>query len=285
MQAESSAGGVKVAVLTLLAMLAFAGNSVLNRAALADEAIDWAAFTSVRLVSGALMLALLLGLRHGRGVLPRISNGMSVVALFGYAALFSLAYLDLTAATGALILFACVQISMQAIGLASGHKVRGLQWAGLIVAFAGLVWLLLPGLAAPPLWPSVLMAGAGLAWGIYSWLGRSAQNPSLATARNFIGTVPLAFALLFLVEEIPGSYGLMLAITSGVITSALGYVIWYAVLPHLSVVTAGVVQLSVPAIAALGGILFLSEAISLRLFVATVLIFAGIALTLRAKAK
>ncbi|WP_164118137.1 DMT family transporter [Sphingorhabdus sp. Alg239-R122] len=273
----------RVAILTLLAMLAFAGNSILNRAALAVGSIDWATFTSVRLLSGACVLALLLGWRLGGAIIPRAADMKSALALFSYAAFFSLAYLELTAATGALILFACVQISMQAIAVALGHKVNALQWSGLVVAFAGLVWLLLPGLAAPPILPSLLMAAAGVSWGAYSWFGRGADHPVRATARNFIGTVPLALMILLWADGSPQPVGIMLAIASGVITSALGYVIWYAALPYLNAPVAGTVQLSVPAIAALGGVLFLSETISVRLLAATILILAGIALTLRTR--
>ena len=266
-------------------MLAFAGNSVLSRAALADEAAGWASFTAVRLLSGAVMLAVLLGRRHGRKIVPGIAEVPAVLALFAYAMLFSLAYVQLTAATGALILFACVQITMQAMGVIRGHRPTPWQWGGVIVAFAGLCWLLLPGLAAPPLLGSAVMGGAGIAWGLYSWLGRSAATPALATARNFVGTLPLAGIVMLLWAHEASGCSLLLAVASGAITSALGYVIWYAVLPRLSVVTAGAVQLSVPAIAALGGVVFLSEIISARLAVATVLIFAGIALTLKARAR
>ena len=275
----------KTAFLTLLAMLAFAGNSVLSRAALANGEMDWASFTAIRLVSGAIMLALLLGYRHRAAIIPRKSDMGGIFTLFGYAVLFSLAYVDLTAATGALVLFASVQITIQTVGLFKGDRPSVLQWAGMALAFAGLGWLLMPGLSAPPLFASFIMAGAGISWGLYSWFGRGAKSASVATARNFIGAAPLALLLVFWIPEVPGSKGILLAVTSGAITSALGYVIWYVILPRLSVITSGVVQLSVPAIAALGGVLFLSESISLRLVVATSLIFLGIALTLRAKTK
>ena len=266
-------------------MLAFAGNSLLNRAALADGAADWAAFTVIRLVSGAFMLALLLAYRHRAAIFPQKSDTGGILTLLGYAALFSWSYIDLTAATGALVLFASVQITMQTVGLIKGDRPEAVQWAGMALAFAGLVWLLLPGLTSPPLLASIAMAGAGISWGLYSWIGRGAKNASLSTARNFIGAAPLALILLLWVPDMPSGQGTVLAILSGAITSALGYVIWYAVLPRLNVITSGVVQLSVPAIAALGGIAFLSEDISTRLIIATVLIFAGIGLTLRAKVR
>lgn len=275
----------KTALLTLLAVLAFAGNSVLNRAALADEATGWASFTAIRLASGAVMLAVLLGRRYGRDIVPAARDLPAILALFGYTMFFSLAYVQLTAATGALILFACVQITMLAIGTVRGHRPTPWQWSGVIVAFAGLCWLLLPGLASPPLLGSAAMGGAGIAWGLYSWLGRSAANPALATARNFIGTLPLAGMLMLFLAHGASGRNLLLAVASGAITSALGYVIWYAVLPRLSVVTAGAVQLSVPALAALGAVIFLSETVSARLVVATVLIFAGIVLTLKVRAR
>ncbi len=275
----------KTALLALCAVMAFAGNSLLSRAALVDGGIDWASFTAVRLISGAVMLALLLGMRHGNAIWPKRASLGGIASLFAYGALFTLAYVNLTTATGALILFSTVQITMQAIALLRGDRPGMLQWCGMVLALAGLVWLLLPGLAAPPLIPSTIMAAAGISWGIYSWVGRSAGDAALSTARNFIGAAALALLLLFWVPAWPNGQGIALALVSGMVTSALGYIVWYALLPRIGVVTAGAVQLSVPAIAAMGGVLFLSEVISARLVSATILIFAGIALTLKAKVK
>lgn len=272
---------LRTALMLILALIAFAGNSLLNRAALADGAIDWASFTIIRLVSGALMLTLLLGFRHGRAIWPRRDSWSMALALFVYAAAFSLAYVQLSAGTGALILFALVQITMQAIAIAKGTRPTALQWAGLALAFAGLVYLLLPGVTAPPLGATLIMALSGVAWGAYSWLGRSVDDARLATARNFLGAVPLALLLLPFVMESgqPDAAGLWLAITSGALTSAVGYMIWYAVLPRISVTMAATAQLSVPAIAAFGGIILLDEALTMRLALGSIVIIAGIALT------
>ncbi|WOE74647.1 DMT family transporter [Alterisphingorhabdus coralli] len=273
---------LRITALLLLALLAFAGNSLLNRAALADGAIDWASFTIVRLVSGALMLTLLLGFRHGRNIWPRADSWPMALALSVYAAAFSLAYVQLSAGTGALILFALVQITMQGIGIVKGVRPNVVQWAGLALAFAGLLYLLLPGVTAPPLGATLMMALSGAAWGSYSWLGRSVDDPRLATARNFLGAVPLALLLLPFVGN-AGTlepYGFWLAIASGAVTSALGYILWYAVLPRISVTLAATAQLSVPAIAALGGVLLLGEGLDLRLIAGSLAIIGGIALTI-----
>ncbi|MEM1132758.1 MAG: DMT family transporter [Pseudomonadota bacterium] len=273
---------LRTTALLLLALIAFAGNSLLNRAALADGAIDWASFTVIRLVSGALMLTLLLGFRQGRAIWPKRDSWLMALALFVYAAAFSLAYVQLSAGTGALILFALVQITMQGISIAKGTRPSALQWGGLALAFAGLVYLLLPGVTAPPLGATLMMALSGVAWGVYSWLGRSVDDARLATARNFLGSVPLALLLLpFVIGNPPPELsGLWLAVASGALTSALGYIIWYAVLPRISVTLAATAQLSVPAIAAFGGVVLLSEVFGLRLLLGSLAIIGGIALTL-----
>lgn len=262
-------------------MMAFAGNSLLCRVALKHTSIDAADFTAIRLVSGALMLWLLTiskrDERAGHG------NWLSAIALFVYAAGFSFAYLSLSAATGALLLFGAVQATMIGQGIARGERLHGIALAGMLLALAGMVWLLLPGLAAPPLSGSLLMLGAGVAWGVYSLRGRSGGAPLKVTAGNFRRAVPLALALclLNLDHKNLDPAGLIYAIASGALTSGVGYAIWYSVLPALKATQAATIQLSVPVLAAAGGIVFLGEAITLRLAIASVAILGGIAMMIR----
>lgn len=277
--------GLRTFGLAALAMLAFAGNSLLNRAALAGRLIDPAVFTAIRLCSGAAMLALIMAMNGGGAIWPERGRwGVALggaAALIAYAAAFSFAYARLDAVSGALILFACVQLTMQGVSLARGERPGGAQVAGLILAMGGLAWLLVPGASPPPLASAVLMAAAGASWGIYSLIGRGSSAPVLNTARAFILSVPVAILLgLFASPALPTAAGVGLAVASGAITSALGYVIWYAVLPRLSVIAAGAWQLIVPSLAAIGGVLLLGEPLPMRLVGATVAIMAGIALTL-----
>lgn len=273
--------GPRVIVLTLLAMLAFAGNSLLTRAAFHLTSIDAASFTSIRLLSGALALWLVVALRRpgagaGRG------NWLSALALFAYAAGFSYAYLGLTAATGALLLFGTVQVTMIGYGLMVGDRLGRLQWLGFMLAFAGLVGLLMPGLAAPSVPHSTLMLVAGVAWGAYSLRGKGRGDPTRVTTGNF--TRALAFtlplSLLMLDRARLDMSGVGYAIASGALTSGLGYAIWYMALPGLRAATAATVQLSVPVLTALGGILLLGEALSLRLVLAGSAVLGGIALVI-----
>lgn len=278
---------IRLLALLILALMAFAGNSLLNRAALAGVgAIDWASFTSIRIISGALFLYLLMTAKHGmRTALPIRTDLISAAALFLYAAAFSYAYISLGAGLGALLLFASVQITLQAIAISKGIIPSWLQILGLLFAFAGLLIFLAPvlnfeGNASASL-AYVMMIIAGIAWGIYSWLGRSATDAALSTARNFVGAAPLGLLLIpFIMPDSITPYGAILAIISGVITSGLGYVIWYAVLPKISVSLAATAQLSVPAIATIGGILFLDEAITKVFLLGSALIFTGIGLTI-----
>jgi len=274
------AGAVRAGALTALAMGAFAGNSLLCRLALRDTPIDAATFTAVRLVGGAAMLwclaRLLAAGRDGRGSWP------SALALFAYAAGFSYAYVSLPAATGALLLFGAVQATMIGAGLWRGERLRALQWGGLALAGAGLVGLLLPGLAAPPAGGALLMTGAGIAWGVYSLRGRGTGDPTRVTAGNFLRAAPLGIVLsLALAPGVrPDPAGLGYALASGALASGLGYAIWYAALPALKSTSAAVVQLSVPVITALAAALFLGEALSARLLLATPAILGGIALVI-----
>ena len=274
---------VRIIVLTTLAMLAFAGNSLLCRLALQDTSIDAASFTSIRLVSGAMVLWLIVALR--RNLPAGKGNWPSALALFAYAAGFSFAYISLPAATGALLLFGAVQATMIGFGLWTGERLQLAQWLGLLLALAGLVGLLLPGLSAPPLAGSLLMLGAGVAWGIYSLRGKGAGDPTRVTSGNFLRTIPLALvmSLLLLDQAVFDSAGFWYAVASGALASGMGYAIWYRVLPALKATNAATLQLSVPVIAAVGGVLLLGEPITPRLLLASVAILGGIALVILAK--
>ena len=271
----------RIIALTSLAMIAFAGNSLICRAALNHTRIDAASFTTVRLISGALMLGLIVSMR--RGTPTGRGNWLSAFALFAYAAGFSFAYVSLPAATGALLLFGAVQATMIGYGVWAGERLLKLQLVGLMLAFAGIVVLLLPGLAAPPLSGSVLMLGAGVAWGVYSLRGKGAGDPTRVTAGNFLRAVPIAAALsvLMLNGISLDTAGFWYAVSSGALASGIGYAIWYTALPALKATHAATVQLSVPVIAALGGIVFLGEPITPRLLLASAAILGGIALVIQ----
>ncbi len=273
----------RVIALTSLAMIAFAGNSLLCRVALKDTSIDAASFTAIRLSSGAAMLWLVV--RMSRGTITGRGNWPSAFALFFYAAGFSFAYLSLPAATGALLLFGAVQATMIGHGIWAGERLRRLQLVGLVFALGGLVGLLLPGLSAPPLYGSILMLGAGVAWGVYSLRGKGAGDPTRVTAGNFLRAVPIAAVLSVMTYDgaTMDSAGLWYAVSSGALASGIGYAIWYTALPALKATNAATVQLSVPVIAALGGIVFLDETVTLRLVLASVAILGGIALVILEK--
>jgi drug/metabolite transporter (DMT)-like permease len=268
-------------LMTAVSMLAFAANSLLCRLALRQELIDPASFATVRVISGAAILGLvtLPGRRaHGR---PS-TDWRSVIMLFSYMTFFSFAYVSLDAGTGALILFGAVQLTMFIVALRDGEQFPLLSWAGLTIAILGLVYLVSPGLMAPDPLGAILMAIAGIAWGVYSLLGRSVVDPLQATANNFIHSVPLVIivSLLFMGHFHSSLSGLVLAIASGAIASGLGYAIWYAALRGLTATRAATVQLSVPVIAAFGGIILLSEPITLRLLLASVATLGGVAIVL-----
>lgn len=268
----------RLLLLTALALIAFAGNSLLCRAALAHAHIDAASFTTLRLLSGSVVLWSLVALR--RGARSGTGNWPSALALFAYAAGFSFSYVHLTTATGALILFGAVQTTMIGHGLWVGERLRAPQVLGLALACAGLVGLLLPGLLAPPLFGAALMLGAGVAWGVYSLRGKSAGDPLQVTAGNFIRAAPMAavLGLAYLGEASIDFAGVGYALASGALASGLGYAIWYTALPFLKSTTAATVQLGVPVIAAIGGMFFLQEPVTLRLLSASVAILGGIAL-------
>jgi drug/metabolite transporter (DMT)-like permease len=271
---------LRILALTTLTMLAFAGNSLLCRVALKHTSIDPASFTSIRLASGAVVLALIVRARSSG---PAGSGTwLSALALFAYAAAFSFAYVGLPAGTGALLLFGAVQATMIGHGLAKGERLHSVQVTGLALAFAGLVLLVMPGLAAPPLHSALLMMTAGAAWGWHSLRGRGRGDPTIVTAGNFIRAVPLALGLSLVMHAHVAldATGVACAVLSGAVASGLGYSVWYAVLPALNATSAATVQLSVPVIAALGGIVLLGEPLTLRFVVASAATLGGIALVI-----
>jgi len=272
----------RMLVLTSLAMVAFAGNSLLCRLALKDAQIDAASFTSIRIISGALVLWVIARVRRGTSAATGSGDWWSALALFAYAAGFSYAYVDLPAAIGALLLFGAVQVTMIGYGLSTGERLVLRQSTGLVLAFGGLMGLLLPGLSAPPPGGAALMLGAGIAWGIYSIRGKAAGDATCTTAGNFLRAAPLAVGLnlAILPASQPATLGIACAVASGAITSGIGYAIWYSAIRGLRATHAATVQLSVPVIAAAGGIVFLGEAISVRLVIASVVILGGVALVL-----
>jgi drug/metabolite transporter (DMT)-like permease len=274
---------LRIFLLTTLTMIAFAGNSLLCRAALKETAIDAASFTTVRLISGAMMLWLIV--RISRRTLSGSGNWLSAFALFVYAAFLSYAYAGLTTAMGALLLFGAVQATMIGHGIWAGERLLKLQLLGLVIALAGLVGLLLPGLTAPPVFSSILMLASGVAWGIYSLRGKGAGDPTRVTAGNFLRSVPISVALSVLMVDRTSmdSAGFWYAVASGALTSGIGYSIWYTVLSSLKAAKAATVQLSVPVIAALGGTIFLGEPPTLRLVLSSVAILGGIALVILEK--
>jgi len=269
---------MRIIALTVIAMIAFAANSVLARLAFATAGAEPLSYTGIRLAAGAATLAVLLALRR-RNV--RLGGSWSgVAALFGYAILFSIAYILLGAGTGALILFASVQIGMLGWAVYRGDRPGLIEWLGFVVAFGGLVYLLSPGVVAPNPLGALLMLVAGLCWAAYTLIGRASTSPLDDTAGNFMRSSPLAVVMV-----VAGAltYGVSLAaviyaIVSGALASGLGYAVWYTALPSLSRTRAAIVQLTVPAIAGAGGVLFIGEALSPRLVIATIAIIGGVAL-------
>lgn len=277
-------GRRRAVLLTSVALVAFAANSILCRMALGGARMDPAGFTAVRLGSGAATLWLLLAVRSGG--LPRLEgHWASAAALFTYAGAFSLAYVSLDAGTGALILFGAVQLTMLLAGLRAGERPRPAEWLGLGLALAGLVVLVRPGISAPAPVGAALMAAAGIAWGVYSLRGRGSREPLRNTAGNFLMAAPVAVLLVPFAGG-AGDWtasGVALAVASGALASGVGYAVWYAALPALTATRAALVQLLVPVLAAAGGVALLSEAIPLRLPVAAALVLGGVALAVTAR--
>lgn len=270
---------LRLFLITTLVMIAFAANSVLGRLGLIGTEIGAGSFALVRLLSGAAILVLICSLQ-GKRMAGSWAGG---AALLVYAGFFSYAYIALSAGMGAIILFAMVQITMLGWGLLRGERLSLVQWAGFSIAVAALTWLVSPSLEAPPLWAAASMALAGIGWGAYSLLGRGSTDPTAATTGNFLRAsllaIPILAAMLWrMPEPLPPADGVLVAVVSGAITSGLGYVIWYQVVKQISASRAGIAQLTVPAIAAIGGVLFLSEPITFRFALSTTLILGGVAL-------
>jgi len=278
---------IQTLLLTTLAMVAFASNSLLNRLALGQDTIDPVSYTTIRLTSGAVMLCLIALLQRKNEEPILRGSWLSAAFLFLYAITFSFAYLSLSTGTGALILFGSVQVTMIVVALQGGERPHLLEWVGLFLALVGLTYLVFPGLTAPSPLGSALMTTAGISWGFYTLRGRGSQNPLAATAGNFVYAVPMI--LIVLVVSLKNFFispnGVLLAVLSGALASGVGYVIWYAALRGLTTTRAATVQLSVPVIAAWSGVVFLSEIVSFRLLSAGVLILGGIALALSSRAK
>jgi len=287
MPATSNDSVLKVVALTTLALVAFAGNSVLCRLALADGSIDAASFSTVRLVSGAIALFLILSTSNRGARSPSYGSWMSAAMLFLYAVCFSFAYISLDTGVGALILFGMVQLTMVAGALIAGDRPAVAEWIGWLLAIAGFVYLVSPGLAAPSPIGSVLMTIAGIAWGVYSLRGRQEPHALAGTTYNFLRSVPMVIVIsAFALKDLHlSTNGIVLAILSGAVTSGVGYAIWYTALRSITSMQAAMVQLSVPVLAAAGGVLFLAESVSLRLIVSSLLILGGIFFAIFGKAK
>jgi len=269
-------------LLTLFALIAFASNSLLARFSLGAGEIDAATFTAIRLLAGAVVLGALVRVRDGAWTALRGGGVLGPISLFAYAVPFSLAYVRIGAAVGALVLFGVVQLTMVGYGLASGERPSPRTWAGLALATGGLVLLTAPAASRPDPFGIVLMAVSGAAWAIYTLAGRASREPVAANARNFLWSSPLA---LLVVAAAPvaitaSARGILLAVVSGGVTSGLGYVLWYRALPRLSVTQAAVAQVGVPIIAAAGGVVLLGEPLTLRLIAAGTAVLAGIGLLL-----
>ena len=276
----NSPSALRTTILIGLTLMAFAANSLLTRMALGVGAIDAASFMTLRLGSGAAMLLAIMAFSNGKSVVKLQGKWTAALMLFFYAVTFSFSYLQLTAGTGALILFGTVQVTMILVALKQGEKPHPLEWVGLLLALVGLIYLVSPGLAAPPVAGSALMVMAGIAWGFYSLLGRGAQDPVAYTTANFVRAVPLAVGVSLV--SLSGLYltlsGVILALLSGALASGVGYAIWYAALKGLTATRAATVQLAVPVVASVGGILFLQEVLTVRLVLASLMILGGIGL-------
>lgn len=279
---------MKSLVFTTFALVAFAFNSILCRLALGSQLLDASSFTAIRLLSGAITL-LIIFLLVSKNKTDDLKRGkwFSAFFLFGYAICFSFAYIGLTTATGALILFGMVQATMIISALISGERLKVLEWLGLILALGGLVYLVFPGLESPPLVRSILMAFAGIAWGFYTLRGKQSENPLADTTGNFIRTIPFVIlaTLPFIYKLNLSLKGVLFAVLSGAIASGIGYSVWYAALKYHTATRAAILQLSVPVLAATGGLIFLSEVISIRLIIASGLILGGIGLVILARNK
>lgn len=272
---------LRIACLTAVSLVAFAANSILCRLALGAATIDAASFSTIRLLSGALVLMLLTRLA-GRRTVETQGSWKSGAALSLYAITFSCAYVLLDTGTGALILFGSVQATMIIAGLVSGERPTAAEWLGLLIAVAGLICLVFPGVSSPSPAGAALMAAAGIFWGVYSLRGRGAGNPIRITTGNFIRAVPIAIvvSMTMLTTMHLSTKGVLIAALSGGVASGLGYVVWYTALRGITATLAATVQLAVPVLAAAGGVLFLSETVSARLVLSGLAILGGVGLAI-----
>ena len=275
--------------MTCLALIAFAANSVLCRLALGNEVIDAASFTTIRLLSGAIALFIILTItgKAQKSAKKSVSTGSwsASIALFLYAVTFSYAYLSVDTGTGALILFGSVQITIIMLSMRLGVKLHLIEWLGVITASVGFIYLMLPTITTPSINGFILMTISGVSWGLYTLKGRGSKNPLKDTTYNFLRAIPfvILLALLTISNATYSLEGVTLAIISGAITSGVGYTIWYIALGGLSSTQAAVIQLSVPIIAAIGGVIFVSETITIRLMVSTIIVLSGILMVVLGK--
>ncbi len=276
---------LKTISLTALALVAFAGNSVLCRVALNNDVIDAFSFTSIRLVSGAIFLLFLVAIKTKKRINVKNGSWSSAFFLFLYAIAFSFSYTKLNTGVGALILFGSVQVTMILSELLKGKKLFLIEYAGLCLAFLGLLILLTPSISAPSYTGFALMAVSGVAWGFYTLDGKGSKTPLIDTANNFLRTLPfVVLVTLLTIDTLQiSNHGVVLAIVSGAITSGLGYAIWYSALSGLTVKRAAIIQLAVPIIAAFGGALFSNELITIKLTASSILVLGGILIVLVGK--
>jgi len=268
----------KTSVCTVLALIAFAANSILCRLALSGGAIDSANFASIRLLSGAIVLWMIMTVSKPKITVPKKGNWTASFLLFIYAVSFSYAYVTLETGTGALILFGAVQITMILMSLLSGTRLHISEWIGVVIAFGGFVYLILPGVSTPSVIGFFLMTIAGISWGLYTLKGQASTQPLIDTTYNFLRTIPLVIVLVMITlnGSIYSVEGILLAVLSGSLASGVGYTVWYVAISRLSSIQAAVFQLLVPVIAAIGGVMFISEVITMRLGVSAMIILSGI---------
>lgn len=269
---------IKIIACTIFSLLAFAGNSVLCRLALGENTIDASSFTAIRLLSGAIILIIAATITRKANETSSNGSWMAAIMLFIYAVAFSYGYLSLDTGTGALILFGSVQITMIIVSVISGNRLHYIEWLGLFIAFSGFVYLIIPSLTTPSLTGFILMTVSGMAWGFYTLIGRTSKQPLHDTAYNFLRTLPFVLALLTftILDSNMTKEGVLLGVLSGALASGVGYFVWYIALGGLTVSQAAVVQLFVPIIAALGGVIFTNELITLRLLESSVMVLGGI---------
>ncbi len=274
----NSTYSIRFYISTVLALLAFAGNSILCKMALGGNAIDPTSFTSIRLLSGIVVLLIITKTTNKVGVSVSKGSWLAATLLFVYAVSFSFGYMSLDTGIGALILFGSVQITMIIANLVSGNKLHYTEWFGLCMAFSGFVYLITPGISTPSLQGFVLMTLSGIAWALYTLIGRSSCNPLTDTAYNFLRTFPFVIIMiLFMSKNVSlSTNGALLAVLSGGVASGIGYTVWYSVLNKISITQSAVIQLLVPIIAALGGAVLLMEVITLHLLFSSALVLGGV---------